>query len=250
MAASEQLQPICLREDAIAIVQALQRAGHVAYFAGGCVRDMLWSLPPKDFDVATNAKRDTFKLYPSAGEASLTTTPSDWSLLKVMSAEQVKRFFDKLILKAPLNQRGALLAEFLARCSRPFLTRTDHGRRLLEVWSKLEQVDPIELVTQADEELRQRGAAADRVKVCDLYYRALRLRPALLEARLEQVQSVFMTTNRSDDLVDLLLQADHSQPSVISTLALKVARERLNGYRTQSKQGLALLRAARQQLPK
>ena len=43
------------REDAVAIVRRLRDAGHVAYFAGGCVRDMLLGLEPKDYDVATDA---------------------------------------------------------------------------------------------------------------------------------------------------------------------------------------------------
>ncbi len=37
------------------IVQRLRAAGHKAYFAGGCVRDMLLGLTAKDFDVATSA---------------------------------------------------------------------------------------------------------------------------------------------------------------------------------------------------
>jgi len=37
------------------IVQALRSAGHEAYFAGGCVRDLLLGVAPKDFDVATSA---------------------------------------------------------------------------------------------------------------------------------------------------------------------------------------------------
>src|SRR5260370_41821746 len=40
------------------IVVELQGAGHQAYFAGGCVRDMLLGVEPKDFDVATSATPD------------------------------------------------------------------------------------------------------------------------------------------------------------------------------------------------
>ena len=43
------------REDALAVVRRLREAGHVAYFAGGCVRDMLRGREPKDYDVATDA---------------------------------------------------------------------------------------------------------------------------------------------------------------------------------------------------
>jgi len=45
----------CEREDALAVLKRLREAGHVAYFAGGCVRDELMGLQPKDFDVATDA---------------------------------------------------------------------------------------------------------------------------------------------------------------------------------------------------
>jgi poly(A) polymerase len=40
------------------IVAKLRGAGHQAYFAGGCVRDMLLGIEPKDFDVATSATPD------------------------------------------------------------------------------------------------------------------------------------------------------------------------------------------------
>jgi len=43
------------RDDAVAVVKRLRNAGHVAYFAGGCVRDTLLGLQPKDFDIATDA---------------------------------------------------------------------------------------------------------------------------------------------------------------------------------------------------
>jgi len=46
------------RSDAVAIVRRLTDAGHVAYFAGGCVRDLLLGLVPKDYDVATDAPPD------------------------------------------------------------------------------------------------------------------------------------------------------------------------------------------------
>jgi putative nucleotidyltransferase with HDIG domain len=41
------------------IVIQLRAAGHEAYFAGGCVRDLLLGVAPKDFDVATSAHPDT-----------------------------------------------------------------------------------------------------------------------------------------------------------------------------------------------
>ena len=38
------------------IAKSLKTAGFAAYFAGGCVRDLLLGTSPKDFDVATNAR--------------------------------------------------------------------------------------------------------------------------------------------------------------------------------------------------
>src|ERR1051325_6606908 len=43
------------RAAALAIVGRLRGSGHVAYFAGGCVRDELLGLSPTDYDVATDA---------------------------------------------------------------------------------------------------------------------------------------------------------------------------------------------------
>ena len=43
-------------EAALEIVRKLRAAGYEAYFAGGCVRDLLLGREPKDFDVATSAE--------------------------------------------------------------------------------------------------------------------------------------------------------------------------------------------------
>src|SRR6266702_1458127 len=43
---------------ALRIALALREAGHQAFFAGGCVRDLLLGLTPKDYDVATSATPD------------------------------------------------------------------------------------------------------------------------------------------------------------------------------------------------
>jgi poly(A) polymerase len=47
------------------VAQRLRERGHIAYFAGGCVRDMVRGLPAKDFDVATDATPEIVqKLFP------------------------------------------------------------------------------------------------------------------------------------------------------------------------------------------
>ena len=43
------------REFAISVVKQLRAAGHEALWAGGCVRDELLHLVPKDYDIATEA---------------------------------------------------------------------------------------------------------------------------------------------------------------------------------------------------
>jgi poly(A) polymerase len=46
-------------------VRELRRAGHEAYFAGGCVRDMLLGLAPREFDIATSARpEEVMKIFP------------------------------------------------------------------------------------------------------------------------------------------------------------------------------------------
>ena len=46
---------------AVGIVRALQKKGHTAYLVGGCVRDLLLGIHPKDFDIATTARPDEVK---------------------------------------------------------------------------------------------------------------------------------------------------------------------------------------------
>src|SRR5436853_3380478 len=45
-----------MEETARAIATKLRQHGHIAYFAGGCVRDMVRGLSPKDMDIATDAR--------------------------------------------------------------------------------------------------------------------------------------------------------------------------------------------------
>ena len=45
-----------LDPDAVKVVRRLVDKGHEAYLVGGCVRDLLFGLQPKDFDLATSAQ--------------------------------------------------------------------------------------------------------------------------------------------------------------------------------------------------
>jgi len=54
-----------MREFAKLIVETLRQRGFKAYFAGGCVRDLLLDRQPKDYDVATNATpRQVMEIFP------------------------------------------------------------------------------------------------------------------------------------------------------------------------------------------
>ena len=54
-----------LKAAATDIARRLQRAGHTAYLAGGCVRDELLALDPHDYDIATSAKpAEVQKIFP------------------------------------------------------------------------------------------------------------------------------------------------------------------------------------------
>ncbi len=55
------------RELALAILEKLRQSGHAAWFAGGCVRDMLLGSEPKDYDVVTDARPTRVQeLFPDA----------------------------------------------------------------------------------------------------------------------------------------------------------------------------------------
>lgn len=44
-----------ISRNAVSVVERLQQAGYQAFMVGGCVRDLLLDVTPKDFDVATSA---------------------------------------------------------------------------------------------------------------------------------------------------------------------------------------------------
>jgi putative nucleotidyltransferase with HDIG domain len=50
------------------VIARLRDAGHRAYLVGGCVRDLLLGVKPKDFDIATDARPDRIMdLFPRSG---------------------------------------------------------------------------------------------------------------------------------------------------------------------------------------
>src|SRR5438477_2185103 len=82
------------REFAIQVVLRLRDAGFLALWAGGCVRDELLGLVPKDYDVATDASpeqvrhlfRRTIAVGMSFGVVEVLGPPGDSGPLKVQVA--------------------------------------------------------------------------------------------------------------------------------------------------------------------
>ncbi len=82
------------REFATEVVRRLQQAGHQALWAGGCVRDELLGLVPKDYDVATDARpeevrglfRRTVAVGMSFGVVEVLGPRQDGQFLKVQVA--------------------------------------------------------------------------------------------------------------------------------------------------------------------
>lgn len=56
-----------MKDAAIAIVKKLREAGHLAFFVGGCVRDLIMGIVPKDYDIATSARPElVMRLFPQS----------------------------------------------------------------------------------------------------------------------------------------------------------------------------------------
>src|SRR5215469_4932074 len=54
-----------MEKKARAVAARLRSEGHIAYFAGGCVRDLVRGLTPKDYDIATDARPENVQtLFP------------------------------------------------------------------------------------------------------------------------------------------------------------------------------------------
>ncbi len=60
-AGKPEIPPSRLDSDATKVIFRLRRFGHDAYLVGGCVRDLLLGLCPKDFDLASSARPEEMK---------------------------------------------------------------------------------------------------------------------------------------------------------------------------------------------
>jgi len=72
------------------VVEKLQKAGYEAYVVGGCVRDLLRKVKPKDWDITTNAKPEEMqKLFPKSfyanqfGTVTVLTKSKDKTLAEI-----------------------------------------------------------------------------------------------------------------------------------------------------------------------
>jgi len=54
-AVTHSLKPHQFDKNAVAVTEELENAGFDAFLVGGCLRDLMAGLKPKDFDIATNA---------------------------------------------------------------------------------------------------------------------------------------------------------------------------------------------------
>src|SRR5881397_891788 len=62
---SDAVNPSPMENAARRVAAHLREHGHRAYFAGGCVRDMVRGLTPKDYDIATDARPESVQaLFP------------------------------------------------------------------------------------------------------------------------------------------------------------------------------------------
>src|SRR5437764_4764665 len=59
------MNPSSMENTARKVAARLREQGHIAYFAGGCVRDVVRGLTPKDYDIATDARPEAVQtLFP------------------------------------------------------------------------------------------------------------------------------------------------------------------------------------------
>jgi tRNA nucleotidyltransferase (CCA-adding enzyme) len=60
-----QISPQLVNPQAFEVCRALSNEGYQAYIVGGCVRDLLLGLPPKDWDITTDATpEEVMRLFP------------------------------------------------------------------------------------------------------------------------------------------------------------------------------------------
>ncbi len=145
-----------ISEEVRQVIDKLKEAGYEAYIVGGCVRDLLLSREPKDWDVATDAKPDEIqKLFPDSvyenqfGTVGIKTESGDpkLAIIEVTTFRKEEKYSD---LRHPDKIEFAkTIEEDLAR--RDFTvnamalnTGTSDGQNIdVNIWSSdVQVVDP------------------------------------------------------------------------------------------------------------
>ncbi|WP_299372321.1 CCA tRNA nucleotidyltransferase [uncultured Tateyamaria sp.] len=79
--------PFLIDPSAQAVCQALEVAGHVAYFVGGCVRNAIMNEPQSDIDIATDAvPAETMRVATEAGLRCIPTGEDHGTITVVVDA--------------------------------------------------------------------------------------------------------------------------------------------------------------------
>jgi len=105
------------------IVARLRAEGFAAYFAGGCVRDLLLGREPHDFDVATSARPETvLEMFPrTRGLVSSLMSFVFTALFTVISGLVCPLIFDSALHLAEAILAGVVLSVIFWRLGAPVL---------------------------------------------------------------------------------------------------------------------------------
>ena len=81
------------------VIRKLRSSGHQAWLVGGCVRDLLLGVKPKDYDVSTDARPDrVMELFPSSGQVGahfgVVLVRDDFSQVEVATFRSDREYVD------------------------------------------------------------------------------------------------------------------------------------------------------------
>ena len=134
------------RDFAISVVRRLRGAGFQALWAGGCVRDELRGLKPKDFDVASTAtpeqvidlfgSRNTFAVGASFGVVVVLGPGKSAGQIEVALEEIEQHLAESPLDAEGLRVHAAILARF-HECRKVHPKSQQNDRRLQQVFRKL-----------------------------------------------------------------------------------------------------------------
>ena len=105
------------REKAVSVVRRLRQEGHEAFFAGGCVRDMLLKKTPDDYDITTDARPEKIQrifsqTIPVGAQFGVILVVLDGDAFEVATFRHDGPYLDG---RRPSHVRYGSLAEDIAR---------------------------------------------------------------------------------------------------------------------------------------